>query len=140
MHKLNVDFTDVDKPKQQKRLDKFNDWATPIGWWHVTTEGDCEGRTTNNLGDHYGHIADIAFALADKCHYSLQFRPDVAIRSPGITAQRKATGRGVHISFYDGPFRMQNPNEIDVSKWMNIEGVSVTECNYYGAVTLTARK
>lgn len=139
MHKLNVDFTDVDKPKKQKLLDKFNEWSTPIGWWNVTTEGDCEGRTTSHLGKHFGHIADIAFALADKCYYSLQFRP---FDKPelDIIPQRKATGRGVHISFYDGPLCAQDPNIGNVSNWMNIEGVSVTDCNYYGAVTLTANK
>jgi hypothetical protein len=51
---------------------------TPIkysahGVWKVTTEGDCEGRTTSHLGTHEGYIDDIAFALADKCYYSLQF-------------------------------------------------------------------
>lgn len=47
----------------------------PVGKWHVTTEGDCEGRTTRDLGYHEGHIADIALNLAGSAYYSLSFRP-----------------------------------------------------------------
>jgi hypothetical protein len=56
-----------------------NGYDSPLGMWHVTTEGDCEGRTTLDLGYHEGHIVDIAYGLADKCCYSLQFsrvKPD----------------------------------------------------------------
>lgn len=46
---------------------------TNYGTFEVTTEGDCEGRTIINLGTYTGYIDDIAFALADKCFYSLRF-------------------------------------------------------------------
>ena len=49
------------------------DYKNPYGLWRVTTEGDCEGRSTKNLGIYQGYIDDIAFALADKCSYVLQF-------------------------------------------------------------------
>ncbi len=45
------------------------------GIWSVTTEGDCEGRTTTNLGIHQGFVDEIAFKLADKCYYYLRFEP-----------------------------------------------------------------
>ena len=35
-----------------------------FGWWHVTTEGDDEGRTTRDLGYHYGYLDEIALRLA----------------------------------------------------------------------------
>ena len=44
------------------------------GLWQVTTEGDCEGRSVCNLGVYEGNIDEIAFALADKCCYCLNFR------------------------------------------------------------------
>lgn len=53
-------------------------YDNPFGIWHVTTEGDCEGRSTRDLGIHEGYIDEIALALADKCcsimrfHLSLQ--------------------------------------------------------------------
>lgn len=43
------------------------------GVFKVTTEGDCEGRSTRDLGTYEGYIDEIAFALADKCCYSLEF-------------------------------------------------------------------
>lgn len=49
------------------------DYTNPYGTWEVTTEGDCEGRSTRNLGVYVGYLDDIAFALADKCCYSLRF-------------------------------------------------------------------
>ncbi len=43
------------------------------GMWHVTTEGDVEGRSTKDLGVHEGHLDDIAFALAGASCYKLTF-------------------------------------------------------------------
>lgn len=42
--------------------------------YKVTTEGDCEGRTTRDLGVWQGDIIDIALGLADQCAYSLTFK------------------------------------------------------------------
>lgn len=47
--------------------------SSPVGWWHVTTEGDEEGKSIRDLGCWQGHIADIARMLADKCYYVLRF-------------------------------------------------------------------
>ena len=47
---------------------------TNYGTYKVTTEGDCEGRSIRDLGVHTGYIDEIAFALADKCYYSLRFK------------------------------------------------------------------
>lgn len=44
-----------------------------LALWHVTTEGDCEGRTTRDLGVHFGQLDDIAFALSGSSCYKLQF-------------------------------------------------------------------
>lgn len=73
-------------------------YASPIGWWKVTTEGDCEGRSTTDLGEHYGHVAEIAFALADKAYYGLRF---TAFKKSGGKRSNKpihATGNPVAIS------------------------------------------
>ena len=56
--------------REIKRDKKFRDtYAT----WRVTTEGDCEGRSTVDLGTFEGHIDEIAKALANRCYYSLHF-------------------------------------------------------------------
>lgn len=46
-------------------------YDNPFGIWHVTTEGDCEGRSPRDLGFHEGYIDEIALALADKCFYEI---------------------------------------------------------------------
>jgi hypothetical protein len=45
----------------------------PLGKWHVTTEGDCEGRSVVSLGLHDGHIVDIAKAFSGHAMYGLHF-------------------------------------------------------------------
>lgn len=63
-------------------MDK-NKLYTAHDTWTVTTEGDCEGKSTRNLGTHTGYIDEIALALADKCYYSLHFeRAKQLDRSP----------------------------------------------------------
>ena len=48
--------------------------ASPVyGTFNVTTEGDSEGRSTRKLGTFTGYLDELAFALADKCMYSLEF-------------------------------------------------------------------
>ena len=49
-------------------------YMNPYGKWRVTTEGDCEGKTTKYLGTYEGYIDEIAFSLADKCFYALEFK------------------------------------------------------------------
>lgn len=44
------------------------------GTWCVTTEGDCEGRSTVQLGTYTGYIDELALALADKAYYELHFQ------------------------------------------------------------------
>src|SRR6218665_1915533 len=72
-------------------------YESPIGWWNVTTEGDCEGRSVTQLGDFYGHVAEIAFHLADKNYYSLQFRA-ILNRPAGKRITLQATKDKVWIS------------------------------------------
>ena len=70
---LNLDLNELNRPKLGFAPD--NPYVSPIGWWAVTTEGDCEGRSTDQLGTHFGHVAEIAFHLADKVVYKLTFSP-----------------------------------------------------------------
>ena len=51
----------------------MNKKYTNYGTFKVTTEGDCEGKSVRDLGVHTGYIDEIAFALADKCFYTLCF-------------------------------------------------------------------
>lgn len=58
------------EPNLEKMPERYRN---SYGIWSVTTEGDCEGRTTKQLGTYEGHIDEIAKALSGKCYYSLRF-------------------------------------------------------------------
>ena len=60
--------------RKENKMKKELTYKNPYGLWKVTTEGDCEGRSTRDLGIFKGYIDEIAFALADKCFYSLEFK------------------------------------------------------------------
>ena len=52
---------------------KEHGYDRPVGVWKVTTEGDCEGRSTLALGTFAGHIVDIAYMLQGQQCYKLCF-------------------------------------------------------------------
>jgi len=58
----------------------------PYGTWEVKTEGDCEGISVKNLGTFTGYFDEIAFALAKRCYYTLDFtrvsKPDAFDKTP----------------------------------------------------------
>lgn len=122
------------EPKKSA-IQKWSD--SPVGWWKVTTEGDCEGRTTEQLGTHYGHVAEIAFSLG--CAYSLRFEKG---REPhGVNGApedhhktRQIVTKKTNISFdcmtYKG-------GEKELAEWLDCAEIKVTPCNYYGAYTIT---
>lgn len=62
-----------------------------FGIWHVTTEGDCEGRTTTDLGVHEGYLDQVAFDLAGEAMYTLEFNPpgpkDFMSKIPSLVSQ-----------------------------------------------------
>ena len=49
-------------------------YSDPYGLWIVSTEGDCEGRSTRQLGSFEGYLDEIAQKLASEAFYSLTFR------------------------------------------------------------------
>jgi hypothetical protein len=143
--KLNLTQNPVEKPVVGFRRAKY---SSPLGWWSVSTEGDCEGRTTTQLGTFYGHVAEIAFSLADKVCYSLKFkewRDDVA--GPKERPKYNATKKSVWISLESDSNTCGMDSEsraIWMEKWMNITDPKVyvrdTDAGgarYYAAVFLS---
>lgn len=63
----------AEKSFKNKRFSEFFVSESPVDLWKVTTEGDCEGRSTNTLGVYQGHIVDIALELSKHSFYSLYF-------------------------------------------------------------------
>lgn len=144
--KLNIDFDKVLTKEQEIRdrdreaRERIDRYKNPVGWWDVSTSGDEEGKTVNNLGTHYGHIAEIAFHLANKSFYGLRFSP-ADRNGEGTRSQLDATGTLVDIGFnyYSTTSNMSaNDRAVWFRAMLNItdKRIEVIPSNYYGSVTL----
>lgn len=116
------------------------DYNSSYGLWKVTTEGDCEGKTTRNLGIYEGNISDIAFYLKDKCEYSLQFSP---AEVPTINSCDVTHYGNVHISLdiSSGTWNMSPEDIVNYVKvLLNTENrehrITVEPGQYYASVKL----
>lgn len=125
-HKLNIDRNI--EPKKSA-LQEMSD--SPVGWWEVTTEGDCEGRSTTKLGIHYGHVAEIALSL--RAGYSLRFVLANAGLHPKKNTPYKIIQKTVNVSF---DCWSHKGGEKGLAEWLDCPEIRVKPCNYYGAYTL----
>lgn len=110
------------------------------GLWKVTTEGDCEGRSSRDLGTYEGYIDEIAFALADKCYYSLKFcAVDPREHKSDMTPKRKTVD--IQLDIGSGTWDMESKDRtIEVGSLMRDRPVTVSQSTYYGCVRLTTNK
>lgn len=128
---LRRQIAEAEAQLKQIEQDNFN----PYGVWEVTTEGDCEGRSTKRLGRHEGNIFDIAKSLGSQSFYSLNFKRvgylDVAL----INQPKKQ--KDVHITINDNGKRID-----DITKIMKSapEDVIVGQSNYHSCVKITYNK
>lgn len=111
------------------------DYSEVYGIWTVTTEGDCEGRTTTQLGTYEGFVDEIAFRLADKAYYSLYFT--LADKLPDLP---KSEMTSVHINFNidSGTWPLTGKQRMDWGKkFFSTRPVVVEESNYYACMLLS---
>lgn len=106
------------------------------GLWNVTTEGDCEGRSVCNLGVYEGNIDEIAFALADKCYYCLNFRA-VSPKNYTLDMTPKSKTVDIQLDIGSGTWDMDKGTRVvEVGNLMKNRPVDVIESNFYGCVRL----
>ena len=106
------------------------------GLWHVTTEGDCEGRTTKDLGVHEGHLDDIAFALASAAYYSLHFK---RLYSSGYKAIPPGIEVSVLLSIESKTWDLTPPaRRAYFESMLAGRNVSVSDGKYFASVKLTS--
>ena len=104
------------------------------GLWHVTTEGDCEGRTTKDLGVHQGNFDDIAFALAGQACYGLKFE---RVNPSEYTKHPPKTEVNVSLDIETGTWNMDAGQRCAYFRdLLKGRGVTVKESDYYACVTL----
>ena len=105
------------------------------GIWNVTTEGDCEGRTTTQLGIHEGFIDEIAFALADKSGYSLTFKQ---VENVKLDMTPKKDSVHVQLDIDSGTWSMTKESRNKYATDMfdragRSNKVKIENSNYYGS-------
>lgn len=123
---------------EKNALQKWSE--SPIGWWKVTTEGDVEGRSTTQLGTHYGHIAEIALSLKGCC-YSLLFEkakePNGVHGSPEEHHKtRKIVAKSANISL---PCWSRKSGEKELSAWLDCPEIVVMPGDYFGAYKIVLK-
>lgn len=102
------------------------------GIWHVTTEGDCEGRTTKDLGTHEGYLDDIAFALGEQGGYSLKFT-----RVHPLELRPVCTKVHVSLDISSKTWDMKSDQRANYFRTLLVgRDVTIEESNYYAAATL----
>lgn len=112
--------------------------TSAYGLWRVTTEGDCEGRSTRDLGTHEGFLDEIAFRLAHKQYYSLSFSliDTKAWPSSGPVMSTKAN---VVLDISSGTWDMEPARRAEAfRKLLAGRGVTVRPGNYFASVELIA--
>lgn len=115
-----------------------NAYSDPFGYWEVTTEGDCEGKTVRNLGVHKGYIDEIAFALADQCYYSLRFK---AVNPQGLVRTPKATEVVISLDISSGTWDLSKEGQVaSLVTLLKDRDVSVKPGMYYASVLLVRGK
>lgn len=115
-----------------------NLYANPVGTWHVTTEGDCEGKTIKDLGVHTGHVADIARALGSRSYYALQFEP---VLTSDTFVPEECQSVNVRMGVDSGTWNMTVEDRL---RWMrNFLSATSAKCSlsvipgqYFSSVTL----
>jgi hypothetical protein len=131
---MKITYKEPIKPKSP-----YENIDNPVGWWEVTTEGDCEGKSTKLLGVHYGHVAGIALSLGNKGGYSLSFypakQPKDVTETPKEPEEYIAVTKEIHIHFPNGIYSINI-----VEKFLNTNLVTVSESKYYKSVKLTLRE
>ncbi len=109
---------------------------SPIGIWHFTTEGDCEGRSTKDLGIHEGHVGEIALKLASLAFYSINAKP-IAKEPDKVPKQDQAP-----LTYYDfvgNAFNLEKDVAAPaIAKWLG-EGWEAVPGQYSNSVTIRKR-
>lgn len=84
-------------------------YDNPVGMWKVSTDGDCEGKSTRELGFHQGHILDIAYGLADKAMYDLKFTAVTPEDLPKTAKINKPQKINIALNIDSGSWEMRMP-------------------------------
>lgn len=114
------------------------DYENLYGFWHVTTSGDCEGRTTRDLGVHEGWVDDIAFAFAHKAMYDLTFERVNPVDWSMNNENPKADEVHVRFNIDSGTWDLKGDDLVDwAANVFKDRPCHVLRSNYFSAFALS---
>lgn len=111
--------------------------GSPVGVWLITTEGDCEGRTTRQLAVESGHILDLARKWGRQAYYGLWFKRQATL--PKNIQPAKEVHIQLDIDSKTWDLNGQTRTQV-IAAWAKQETpqynglVPITESNYYASV------
>lgn len=110
------------------------------GLFNVTTEGDCEGRSIRDLGTYEGYIDEIAFALADKCYYSLEFH-QINPEEFKLDMIPKRKEVNIRLNIDSGTWDLEEKDKIKYFKNLfKDRNIEVSNGNFYANVKISTNK
>lgn len=105
--------------------------------WEVTIHGDCEGRSTRNLGFYEGYIEDIAFYLHPKSVYnSLSFEKVYNINNKEVIKINESNitnyiNKEIHLTLWDLSLLEKEEANYCVSKLFKNKSIIVSNSSEY---------
>ena len=123
-------------PMKEKEANRNAEYSIPsrYGYWQVSTEGDEEGKSIRNLGVFHGNIDEIAFALADKAMYSLDFKQINPNNIP--TPEEYKTRVEICLDLKDIPYGDSRARINIMQEMLSETNISVEKGNTYSGVSL----
>jgi DNA-directed RNA polymerase subunit RPC12/RpoP len=127
----------------EKRVSQYDtlpeQYKSTFGVWNVTTEGDCEGKSIKNLGQYEGHIDEIALYLADKCYYSLCFRPTQKPETITLNPTRESTNIMLDISSKTWDVK-DDVLLLTMKDLFKDRPVEINHCNYFASFSIKKKQ
>lgn len=115
-------------------------YRSTYGTWKVTTEGDCEGKTTIQLGTFTGHIDDLARKLTHGPGYSFHFEAiEPKEKEDPLAANRDRVSISLDID--SKTWDMNHSERVNVMKELfKDRPVEITDSNYYASFVLIFKR
>lgn len=141
---LKLELERRQKERENRPVPLRDGWPeSPVGLWKVTTEGDCEGKSTKDLGTYEGHIVDIARKLYECGRfpmYSYTFSPVKKIEYVA-NPQSQFENVSIQLDINSGTWDMNQEQRVaSIQKWLGQEkagfAFDIVQCNYFGSVYL----
>jgi hypothetical protein len=120
-----------------KEIDLPEPFNNTYGTWHVTTEGDEEGRTVRDLGIHKGYIDEIAYKLSGEAYYGLEFSPPPPPKEP-LKPKDPKHHVHIHLDIKSKTWDLTKEKRANTFRVLfQDRPVVVTESKYHASVKLT---